>query len=93
VVLLAVSVVAVAIFGLLWVTDLPLDDVAFEAVSGFGTAGLSTGISPLLPAAGQLLMVLVMLVGRVGPVTLGTALVTRFRTSRIRYPEEAPLIG
>ena len=93
VVLLAVSVVAVAVFGLLWVTDLPLDDVAFEAVSGFGTAGLSTGISPLLPAAGQLMMMLVMLVGRVGPLTLGTALVIRFRTSRIRYPEEAPLIG
>lgn len=93
VLLLAVAVVATAVFGLLWVTDLPLEDVAFEAVSGFGTAGLSTGISGLLPTAGQLLMVLVMLVGRVGPVTLGTALVIRFRTARIRYPEEAPLIG
>jgi trk system potassium uptake protein TrkH len=39
------------------------------------------------------MMMLVMLVGRVGPLTLGTALVIRFRTSRIRYPEEAPLIG
>lgn len=93
VLLLAVAVVLVTVFGLLWATDFALDQVAFEAVSGFGTTGLSTGITPALPTSGRLLMMVVMLVGRLGPVTLGTALVIRFRTARIRYPEEAPLIG
>ena len=93
VVLLATAAVAVTIFGLLWLTDFPLPDVAFEAVSAFGTVGLSTGITPELTAPGHLLTAFTMLIGRVGPVTLGTAMVLRFRAVRIRHPEEAPLIG
>ncbi len=91
--LLAVGVVAATTAFLSWVTRSPLRDTAFEAVSAFGTVGLSTGITPDLPASGRLALVLVMLIGRVGPVTLGTALVLRLRYSRIRHPEEAPLIG
>ncbi len=91
--LLAVAVVTITTVLLMWVTDLPLDKVAFESVSGFGTTGLSTGITPDLPASGRLLMMLVMLIGRLGPITLGTAMVLRFRSERIRHPEEAPLIG
>jgi hypothetical protein len=34
-----------------------------------------------------------MFIGRLGPVTLGTALVLRARRARVRHPEEAPLIG
>lgn len=93
VVLLGVAVVAVAAIVLLSVTSFPLRDAGFEAVSAFGTVGLSTGVTPSLPGSGRLLLVLVMLIGRLGPVTLGTALVLRFRTARIRHPEEAPLIG
>jgi len=70
-----------------------LTDALFEAISAFGTVGLSTGITPDLPAVGQLTLVLTMLVGRLGPVTLGMALVLRRRETRVRYPEEAPLIG
>lgn len=91
--LLAVGVVAITTTVLLWVTAFPLRDAAFEAVSAFGTAGLTTGITPELPGSGRLTLVAVMLIGRLGPVTLGTALVLRLRTSRIRHPEEAPLIG
>ncbi len=93
VVILASGVILLTVFGLLWMTDQPIHHVAFEAVSGFATTGLTTGVTPQLPTAGRFLMMAVMLVGRLGPVTLGTALVVRFRTSRIRYPEEAPLIG
>ncbi|CAN5516612.1 potassium transporter TrkG [soil metagenome] len=91
--LLAIAVVAATTTVLLWVTDLPLRDAGFEATSAFGTAGLSTGVTGDLPASGRLTLAFVMLVGRLGPLTLGTALVLRFRTSRIRHPEEAPLIG
>ncbi|MCB1005174.1 MAG: TrkH family potassium uptake protein [Acidimicrobiales bacterium] len=91
--LLSVGVVALATMSLLALTGLHLRDVSFEAVSAFGTVGLSTGITPLLPAPGKLLLVGVMLIGRVGPVTLFTALVLRYRPSVIREPQEAPLIG
>ena len=91
--LLSVGVVALTTTVLMAITHLRLTDVAYEAVSAFGTVGLSTGITPELPAPGKLLLVAVMLIGRVGPVTLFTALVLRQRAGAIRNPEEAPLIG
>jgi len=91
--LLSVGVVAVATLSLLVLTGFDLRDVSFEAVSAFGTVGLSTGLTPLLPDGGKLLLVAMMLIGRVGPVTLFTALVLRYRPSVVREPQEAPLIG
>jgi potassium uptake TrkH family protein len=91
--LLAVGVVAAATALLLWVSDWTLRDTAFEAVSAFGTVGLSTGVTADLPSLGQIGLAVVMFIGRLGPVTLGTALVLRMRTARVRHPEEAPLIG
>lgn len=91
--LLSVGVVAVATLALLALTGFDLRDVSFEAVSAFGTVGLTTGITPQLPDGGKLLLVAMMLIGRVGPVTLFTALVLRYRPSVVREPQEAPLIG
>jgi potassium uptake TrkH family protein len=74
-------------------TDAPFGDSVFEAVSAFGTVGLSTGLTPELRALDQLGLMALMLVGRVGPITLGAALVLRSRPARYRLPEEGPLIG
>lgn len=65
----------------------------FEAASAFGTVGLTTGITPSLPTLDRLVVIVLMLVGRVGPITLGAALVLRSRPRRYRLPEEGPLIG
>ncbi len=46
----------------------------FEVTSAFATVGLSTGITADLPAAGQLVLVALMFIGRLGPVTLASAL-------------------
>jgi trk system potassium uptake protein TrkH len=93
VVVLGMAAVLITTVVLLAVTPFGLRDTVFEATSAFGTVGLSTGITPLLPAVGQLMLVAIMLIGRLGPVTLGMALVLKRREARIRYPEEAPLIG
>ncbi len=74
-------------------TDLPLDAVLFETTSAFATVGLSTGITPLIGEAGQLVLVALMFLGRLGPITLVSALALRQHTRRYRYPEGAPLIG
>ena len=93
VILLGFASVVMAVVVLLGSSPFPLRDAAFEAVSAFGTVGLSTGITPLLGGVSQLALVAIMLIGRVGPVTLGMALVLKRRDARVRYPEEAPLIG
>ncbi len=70
-----------------------LDRSLFEATSAFGTVGLSTGITASLPEPAQAVLVGLMYLGRLGPLTLGTALVMRERHLRYRYPEEQPILG
>lgn len=74
-------------------SDFGIANTLFEATSAFGTVGLSTGITGLLPHPAQLVLVVLMFVGRVGPLTLGTALVLRERDRLYRFPEERPIIG
>ncbi|MEV6958030.1 potassium transporter TrkG [Streptomyces sp. NPDC051207] len=91
--LLGIGLVMAATLVLLTITREPLDAVLFEVVSAFATVGLSTGITADIPAAGQLLLVGLMFVGRLGPITLVSALALRERTRRYELPEERPVIG
>lgn len=91
--LLAIGVVVVATMVLLALNPLPRADLLFETVSALGTVGLSTGATTLLTPGSKLLVVALMLIGRVGPVTLFAALVLRERGRRYRHPEERPIIG
>jgi trk system potassium uptake protein TrkH len=70
-----------------------LTKVLFEAVSAFGTVGLSTGITGELSTASKLVVIATMFVGRVGPLTM--ALAVAFRESRDEYtmPEESIMVG
>lgn len=67
--------------------------LGFEVISAFGTVGLSTGITPLLSPFGRLVIILVMFVGRVGPLTAIAALTSRERALKGRLPEEHVTIG
>ncbi|MEU3445694.1 potassium transporter TrkG [Streptomyces thermolilacinus] len=91
--LLGVGFVTAATLALLTVVKAPLEAVLFEAVSAFATVGLSTGITADLPVSGELIVTLLMFVGRLGPVTLVSALALRERTRRYELPEERPVIG
>jgi trk system potassium uptake protein TrkH len=93
VVLLGVAVLAFATLALLSLTALPMHEVIFEAISAFATVGLSTGITAQLPAAGQCILIVLMFVGRVGTITVATALALRSREPLYRYPEERPIVG
>jgi trk system potassium uptake protein TrkH len=65
----------------------------FEAVSAFGTVGLSTGITSSLSAAGKLVLIGLMFAGRVGPLTLVLAVGPRRERGRFRYAEENVMVG
>ncbi|MEU6944897.1 potassium transporter TrkG [Streptomyces sp. NPDC046316] len=91
--LLGVGLVMAATLAVLSVSEEPLDVVLFEVVSAFATVGLSTGITADLPAIGQLILVGLMFIGRIGPITLVSALALRERTRRYELPEERPVIG
>jgi trk system potassium uptake protein TrkH len=99
---LTVLVLCSAVVGLATLTLVPLvqhlpgvrfEAVLFEVVSAFATVGLSTGLTPQLPPAGQMLLVGLMFLGRVGIVTLAVALAQQASRRPYRYPEEKPLVG
>lgn len=91
--LLGVGLVAVATFLMMALSDFALDRVLFEVISAFATVGLSTGITADLPAPAQVLLVLLMYVGRIGPLTLASGLALRERARRHQVPEERTIVG
>jgi Trk-type K+ transport system membrane component len=90
---LGTGIVAVSTFILLELTPFEFDQVLFEVVSAFGTVGLSTGITRQLPVAGQDLLIVLMIIGRLGPITVATALALRGRRRLYRYAEARPIVG
>ena len=47
----------------------------FEAVSAYGTVGLSTGITSELSLTGQIVLMILMFIGRIGPLALAYTLI------------------
>jgi trk system potassium uptake protein TrkH len=97
-----VSVLIVTgLFGLLLITEksslmagkFTFDCLLFDAVSAFGTVGLSAGTVNLLSAAGKLILIAYMFIGRVGPLTLALFIGMKEQKYLIRYPEEDVIIG
>ncbi|MGM1018729.1 MAG: TrkH family potassium uptake protein [Actinomycetota bacterium] len=93
VVIVALGAIMAAVIAILAMTDLDLDQVLFEVVSAFGTVGMSTGITADLPPTAHVLLVLLMFLGRLGPLTLGSALALRERPTAYELPKERPAIG
>ncbi len=77
----------------------PLLPVLFEVVSAFGTVGLSVGdghglsLSALFSGFGKLLIICTMFLGRLGPLTVGIAVMGGEAPERYRYPEARIMIG
>lgn len=93
---LAATWVLVATAVVLQVQPMPPLQVLFEVVSAFGTVGLSTGITPQLSTISRLVIILTMLFGKVGPVTLAMAMARRAGQrggAHWRFPEERISLG
>ncbi|MFD5972300.1 TrkH family potassium uptake protein [Streptomyces bacillaris] len=93
VVLLSVAAVAVTTVTFMVFSDHSLDESLFEVTSAFATVGLSTGITADLPLGLQLMLIALMFIGRLGPITVASALALRTRHRLYDLPEERPIIG
>ena len=67
--------------------------LAFEAVSAFGTVGLSAGATFKLNSAAQVIIIIVMFVGKFGPMTLMLFMAGREQPEKFKLAEEAVRIG
>ena len=91
--LLAVAVVFLGTFAMtIMEPDISLIDALFEVTSAFGTVGLSTGITPGLGIGSKLLSILIMYIGRLGPLTIASVWYFT-RGERVRFPEGNIAIG
>lgn len=91
--MLSAVIVGSIVLILLVVESHPFEKVLFEAVSAFGTVGLSMGITADLTVLGKLLITLLMYIGRIGPLTMVYAFAIRNTRSNINYAEETIAIG
>ncbi len=67
--------------------------VVFEAVSAFGTVGLSTGVTPLLTAGGKVVIIALMFTGRIAPLVLAVHLARPAAVVLVRQPREELALG
>jgi trk system potassium uptake protein len=94
-----ISVLSLLIIGamltLLILTDPDKDvfQLTFEAVSAFATVGLSTGITGAMSEMGKIILILLMYLGRIGPLTFALALIEGAPDKKVRYPVEEVVIG
>lgn len=65
----------------------------FEVVSAFGTVGLSMGITTALSTMGKVLIIMVMFIGRLGPLTIAVAISKKEAKGDFRYAEENIMVG
>jgi trk system potassium uptake protein TrkH len=86
-------VVVSAVIALLAIEPFPLIDILFETVSAVATVGLSTGITSHLSPISRAIVIFLMFFGRLGPLTLGYALLLSNRRREISYAEERVMIG
>lgn len=91
--LLGVAAVVGSSLAVMLMTPLTLTQALFETTSAFGTVGLSTGVTAGLPEAAQVLLAVLMFLGRLGPITLVSAMALRERPTLYELPEGRPIIG
>ena len=91
--LLSIAAAFVVGLGLELSTGGTLIDRAFETIAALATAGMSTGLTPLLSDPARVLIIVAMFVGRLGPLTLVFALTARARPVSFRPAVESMRIG
>lgn len=92
IIVISMIVIVVTLFILTITEDAPFMMIVFEVFSAFGTVGLSMGLTDQLSIIGKCVIIVVMFIGRIGPLTIAFTLATPKR-SNVRYPEEDVFTG
>ena len=76
--------------------NLSIVDIVFEVVSAFATVGLTLGITSKLTFAGKIVLISLMIIGRLGPITISIALFKKHKEAKqpkAQYPHGNIIIG
>lgn len=86
------ALLTTAMFALMITEKASFVKVVFETVSAFSTVGLTAGLTEHLTEPGKIILIIVMIIGRIGPLTLAFML-ARPEPSLVKYPEDSVLTG
>lgn len=70
VLLISLALLSIFMLAMLAIETFDFGDILFEVLSAFGTVGYSSGITSSLSDPGKILLSILMLIGRIGPLTL-----------------------
>ena len=87
------TIVALSTIIITQITGEQVGRVLFDVISGFGTVGLSTGVTANLPDSAIYVMALTIFMGRIGTVTLAAAVAATSRSQLYALPVERPIVG
>ena len=92
---LYISLIVMSLFIFLVVESFDALDALFEIVSAIGTVGLSTGITSKLTSISKICIILLMYVGRTGPLSIYLSLLRKEKTvnHKVHYPKADIMIG
>lgn len=87
------TIVALSTIVITQITGAEVGHVLFDVISGFGTVGLSTGLTATLPDPAVYVMAATIFMGRIGTVTLAAAVAATSRSQLYSLPVERPIVG
>lgn len=98
IVVISISIffIIMAISALLITENSSIVDIVFEVVSAFATVGLTLGVTAKLTFAGKIVIILLMIIGRLGPITISIALFKKhkeIKQQKAQYPQGNIIIG
>lgn len=95
--LLISMVISICAIMVLSITEtVALENIIFEVFSAFGTVGLTAGLTPSLSIVGKIVIMILMYIGRIGPITIIITLSRKshsLKANHVVYPDEDILIG
>lgn len=69
-------------------------DIFYEVFSAFGTVGITLGITSKLSIGGKIIIMILMFIGKLGPITISYAVLNKFNNNKnVNYPECDLLVG
>ena len=85
---LAISIMVLFFSCLVLFESQPFIALLFETVSAFGTVGVSLVTTPVLSILGKTIIMILMFIGRIGPLTIATAFATPQKELGYEFPKE-----
>lgn len=92
-VMLSFFIIFLGVFILLITEKCAFFPLLFETISAYATVGFSLGVTEELSSVGKMVIIGLMVLGRVGPLTLAVALMQRPRSVTYKLPEDTIFIG